>query len=200
MNRPTLLALALVASIGCDKKPEPPAKPAAAPKADSAPATSATAAAKPPQKPATSKPAKMTWAKPDAWKNGTSRSSMRMATFVIPKQGSDSADAEMSVMQVGGSIPANISRWEGQFEGKPKAVIEKKKVNSLAVTIVSLEGTFMGGGPMMGGGAPQKDYALLAAIVDTDRGAHFFKMWGPKNTVKGSRPDFDKLVASFAPK
>jgi len=51
----------------------------------------------------------------------------------------------------------------------------------------------------MGGGGPQKDYAMLAAIVDTSGGAHFFKMWGPKKTVKGARNDFDKLVGSFAP-
>lgn len=195
MKRWIFLTLALLATTACEKKPEPQATPKPAPK----PATDSKTPAKSPAKANPSKPAKMTWTKPAAWKDGKSRSSMRMATFVIPKQASDPADAEMSVMQVGGSIPANITRWEGQFEGKPKAVIEKRKVNNLAVTIVSLEGTFLGGGPMMGGGGPQKDYALLAAIVDTDRGAHFFKMWGPKSTVKSSRPDFDKLVSSFAP-
>ena len=140
------------------------------------------------------------WVKPEAWKEVPHASSMRMATFKIPKAEGDPEDAEMSVTQVGGGIEANIKRWEGQFEGSPAAKTEKKEVAGWEVTIVSIEGTFKSGGPMMGGGGePKENWALLAAIVNTEP-AHFFKMTGPKKTVEAARGDFDSFVASFGKK
>jgi hypothetical protein len=140
------------------------------------------------------------WTRPDAWELVDHPSTMRKATFKIPKIEGDAEDAEMSVTQVGGSIEANIKRWEGQFEGSPEAKTEKKKVGDLEVTVVTIDGTFKSGGPMMGGGGePKKGWALLAAIVNTEP-AHFFKMTGPEKTVHGARGDFDSLVASFAKK
>ncbi|MEZ4447094.1 MAG: hypothetical protein R3B72_48895 [Polyangiaceae bacterium] len=140
------------------------------------------------------------WTLPSAWSEVDHPSSMRIATFKIPKAEGDSEDAEMSVMQAGGSIDANVKRWEGQFEGSPAAKTEKQEVNGLEVTVVSISGTFAGGGPMMGGGGGAKEnWALLGAIVNTEP-PHFFKMTGPKKTVEGSRGDFDSFVASFAKK
>ena len=140
------------------------------------------------------------WVKPDAWEKVDHPSTMRKATFKIPKVEGDTEDAEMSVTQVGGGIEANIERWEGQFEGSPDAKTEKKTIADWEVTIVSIEGTFKSGGPMMGGsGEPQENWALLAAIVNTEP-AHFFKMTGPKKTVNAARGDFDSFVASFGKK
>ena len=125
---------------------------------------------------------------------------MRKATYKVKAAEGDDTDAEMSVTQVGGGVEANIKRWEGQFEeGKPAKTTDSE-VNGLKVTVVELEGTYKGGGPMMGGGGEsKKDWAVLGAIVHTNP-AHFFKMWGPKKTVQGARADFDALVASFAEK
>lgn len=140
------------------------------------------------------------WVKPDAWEKVDHPSTMRKATFKIPKVEGDAEDAEMSVTQVGGGIEANIKRWEGQFEGSPESKTEKKKIADWEVTIVSIEGTFKSGGPMMGGsGESKEDWALLAAIVNTEP-AHFFKMTGPKKTVNAARGDFDSFVASFGKK
>ena len=140
------------------------------------------------------------WVKPEAWEKVDHPSSMRKATFKIPKVEGDAEDAEMSVTQVGGGIEANIARWEGQFEGSPKATTEKKEVADWEVTVVTIEGTFKSGGPMMGGsGEPKENWALLAAIVNTEP-AHFFKMTGPKKTVNAARGDFDSFVASFGKK
>jgi hypothetical protein len=147
----------------------------------------------------------MIWDKPAAWNLGTNASTMRKATYEIPAAEGDSEPAEMSVTQVGGSVEANIARWEQQFEEAPKAKTSESEVHGLKVSVVELEGTFKGGGPMMGGRADQasegskKDWAMLAAIVHTSP-AHFFKMTGPKKTVQASRADFDVLVGSFAPK
>jgi hypothetical protein len=137
------------------------------------------------------------WVKPEAWEKVDHPSRMRKATFKIKAVEGDSQDAEMSVTQVGGGIEANIKRWEGQFDGSPAAKLEKKKAAGFEVTVVTIDGTYKGGGPAMGGGGePTKDWALLAAIVNTTP-AHFFKMTGPKKTVDAARGDFDSLVASF---
>ena len=145
--------------------------------------------------------AEISWSKPEAWKQVDNPSRMRKATYKIAKAEGDAEDAEMSVTQVGGSVDANIKRWEGQFDGTPQAKTTESEVNGLKVTVVEIEGKFKsGGGPMMGGsGEPKDGWAMLAAIVHTTP-AHFFKMTGPQKTVKGSRADFDVLVGSFAPK
>jgi hypothetical protein len=141
------------------------------------------------------------WQKPAAWNEVQHPSKMRKATYAIPKVEGDPEDAEMTVTQVGGGVAANIERWEGQFEEKPSAKIEKKTVDGLEISIVELEGTYRGGmGPMMGGDTePKNDWALLAVVVATEP-AHFFKMTGPKNTVNAARGDVEQLVASIAKK
>ena len=198
MRTPLLIGLCALL-VACDSKPpEPTTKPV-----PTNPAPPGTRAANAPSTAAATTPAtapgQITWSKPDAWKHVDNPSQMRKATYEIPAA-EGSATAEMSVTQVGGTIDANIKRWEGQFaEGKP-AKVSDSEVNGLKVTVVEIEGTFTGGGPMMGGGGePQKDWAMLAAIVHT-KPAHFFKMTGPQQTVKGSRADFDVLVGSFATK
>lgn len=187
---PLIILLALPA---CDDKaPEPP--PRKAPPAPTVVSSSPAAAALPAPKAGGA----IAWQKPEAWELVDHPSRMRKATYGIS---GEAGKAEMSVTQVGGGIPANITRWEQQFEGAPKAKTEEKEVNGLKVTIVEIEGTFMGGmRPAMGLKAePSANSALLAAIVHTEP-AHFFKMTGPAATVKAARADFDALVGSIAGK
>ena len=188
--------LLLLCLVGCDEKAAEPTKDPAPTPSFAAPPT---IAATPPRAPAAQ--SELAWQKPAAWREVDHPSSMRKATYAVPKVEGDAEDAEMSVTQVGGGVDANIARWEGQFEDKPKAKIEKKTVDGLEVSIVDLEGTYKGGmGPMMGGDtAPKSDWALLAAVVATEP-AHFFKLTGPKKTVEAARPDFDELVGSIAKK
>ena len=198
MSRTTSsLALALLALAACDSSP----------KAAPAPATTSQATALSPA--ASAAPAAaaasglIAWTAPDSWKTVQHPSKMRMATYSIARAEGDPEDAELSVTHVGGGIEANIERWRQQFEGNPEAKIDKRDVRGMQVTVVELKGTYgAGGGPMMGGGTsePKKDWALLAAIVATQPAAHFFKMTGPAKTVAAARADFDKLVASIAPK
>ena len=194
MKRLLIALLSNVVLAGCSNKAPEPNKEAPSPLA--APTTTAPAAA-----PAPPAPASIGWQKPAAWNEVEHPSTMRKATYAIPKVEGDPEDAEMTVTQVGGGVAANIQRWEGQFEEKPTARVEKKKIDGLDIAIVELEGTYRGGmGPMMGGDTkPQRDWALLALVVATEP-AHFFKITGPRNTVKAARGDFDQLVASIAKK
>lgn len=196
-----LISPLFLGAAGCDKPAEPPpGQPA--PKLLSTSQKSGPAVKTPPvgaTKRASAKPAKVTWQKPAAWKTVDHPSRMRKATYEIP--GVDgAAAATLSVTRVGGSVQANIARWEGQFEGSPKGTRTERKANGVRIHIVQIDGTFKGGGMP---GAPatekQKAWSMLSAIAEADRANYFFKMTGPKKTVDAARGDFDVLLGSFTP-
>jgi len=190
----TALLLALVlASAACQKTPEPDTKPAAEPP-KAAPLAATPGGDK-------SRPDDVSWDAPAAWKKVDHPSKMRKATYQIPRAEGDNEDAEMSVIQAGGSLEMNISRWAGQFGKKPEDVRRsERKVGDLKVTIVEIMGTFAGSGmPGVETPGPKPNQALLGAIVDTSTPT-FFKLTGPEKTVTAARGDFDKLVESLRAK
>lgn len=144
----------------------------------------------------------LSWKAPAKWQAVPSTSTMRLATYRITHLPGDDEDPEMSVMQAGGTVDANVQRWIGQFdaEGQKTAKRTTKKVGNLEVTILEVEGTFAGGMGMGKDRGEEKNWMLLGAIVATPGMPHFFKLTGPAKTVKASRADFDTLVSSFATK
>lgn len=141
---------------------------------------------------------------PPAWIEKPSSSSMRLATILLPRVEGDTQDGEMSVIQLpggAGGLQANVARWEGQFQEKPKAVTESvQTAGGVNVMKVQIAGTFSpGGGPMMATGGPISDALLLGAIVELPGGTGllFFKSWGPKSTMERWRESFDGFVASL---
>jgi hypothetical protein len=139
----------------------------------------------------------LTWKVPDAWKTVPSASSMRLATYRVPRAQGDTDDAEMSVTRAGGGTDANIRRWVGQFDEAGQDKRTEKTVRGLKITTVEVNGTFLGGGMMGGTSAPKKGWALLGAIVDAPGSPYFFKLTGPAASVKAARPAFDALLASM---
>lgn len=141
-------------------------------------------------------PRTLAWQKPAAWSDAPNTSSMRLATFKAPIASGDSAAPEMTVMQAGGSLDANIERWAGQFgdEGKAALKREDRKIAGYDVIVVSTHGPY---GGMSGEVKANEPYALLAAIVMTPDMPYFFKMTGPMKSVEAARKDFDALLASF---
>jgi hypothetical protein len=140
------------------------------------------------------------WTVPDSWQTAANPSAMRIATYRLRPAAGDAEGADVSVARAGGSKEANIQRWIGQFDDAGKDTREEKTVRGLKVTIVTVSGTFQGGG-MMGGAAaaPHSKWALLAAIVETPGMPYFFKVTGPLATVKAARPAFDAMIASITP-
>jgi hypothetical protein len=140
----------------------------------------------------------ITWKVPSRWKEMPNTSSMRIATYRVPRAAGDNADADVSVMQAGGSVDSNVERWVGQFgpEAKAKSKTSKKKIGNFDVTVVEAEGTYGGG---MGGKA-EENAGLLGAIVETPDMPHFFKITGPKKTVQSARAELDELLASIKPR
>jgi len=138
---------------------------------------------------------------PASWVSAPNPSTMRKATFKIPKAGGDTEDAELAISSAAGGVEANIMRWEGQFGADAKAKTEPRNVNGLKVTVVEIKGKIGGGGMMgMPATAAKDNQMLLGAVVDAGDRQHFFKMVGGDKTVTAAKKDFDKLVSSFRAK
>jgi hypothetical protein len=146
------------------------------------------------------------WTVPDTWKLGPAKP-MRKATYVIPAAAPDAVPAELAVFYFGqgqgGDVEANIKRWVGQFKDVPGGAVERseRSNNDLKQYLVEIaSGTYsntMMGGPHAGMPMPEsKDFALLGAVVEAPTGKYFFKLTGPKKTVKANRETFFKVLDS----
>lgn len=136
------------------------------------------------------------WKAPARWQAVPNASTMRLATYRVPRAPGDSEDAELSITQAGGSVEANAVRWVGQFDaaGQKTAKRSTRKVGALEVAIVEAQGSQsdgMGAEPRSGAGR-----ALLGAIVSTPGMPHFFKLTGPAKSVLAARAEFDAMIAS----
>jgi hypothetical protein len=136
------------------------------------------------------------WKAPARWELVPNSNKMRLATYRVPRAPGDTADAELSITQAGGSVDANAERWVGQFDaaGQKTAKRSTRKVGSLDVAVVEVQGTYSGGMGKDGSGA---GWALLGAIVSTPGMPHFFKLTGPAKTVSAAHAEFDALIASL---
>jgi len=199
MQRVLFVCAFAAAIAACSKTPEPQGG-APAPEAKPAPALT-NGAGSHADKAGPARPDDVAWDAPAGWKAVESPSKMRKATYQIPRAEGDAEDAEMSVIQAGGTTEMNIQRWAGQFTQKSGEVKRtERKVGDLNVTVVEIHGTFAGSGmPGAPSGPPKEGYALLGAIVDTSTPT-FFKMTGPEKTVAAAKPAFDKLVDSLRAK
>jgi hypothetical protein len=137
------------------------------------------------------------WKAPVRWQLVPNASPMRLATYRVPRAPGDTVDAELSVTQAGGSAEANAQRWIGQFDptGQRPARQTTRKVGSLDVLVVEVQGTFSGG--MGSDGKAQPGWALLGAIVSSPGLPHFFKLTGPAKTVLAARAEFDAMLATL---
>jgi hypothetical protein len=148
----------------------------------------------------------LTWSAPREWEAQGARP-MRVATYRIPAARGDAEPGELAIFYFGqgqgGGVDANVKRWVGQFQkadGQPVAEkdtrTKKETLHGLPVTTVDVQGTYTGGGPMMGPSTPKPGYRLLGAIVEGPEGAVFFKLTGPEKTVAGAEKPFRKLLES----
>jgi hypothetical protein len=138
------------------------------------------------------------WQAPRRWQPVANASTMRIATYRVPRAPGDPDDAELSITQAGGSVDANAERWIGQFDasGQKAAKRSQRKVGLLEVTKVEVEGTYSGG--MGKDSSPRSGWALLGAIVLLPGMPVFFKLTGPARTVREARAEFDSTIGSLA--
>lgn len=148
------------------------------------------------------------WEVPDAFVTERPASSMRAAQYRVPRASGDDQDAQITVFYFGpgqgGAVQDNIDRWVGQVtqpDGRPSSEVartDRRTVNGMQVTTVTVEGRLGGGGmPGMPPTPSIENGQLLGAIVEGPNGPVFFKMTGPTATVTAARGAFDELIGSF---
>jgi hypothetical protein len=142
----------------------------------------------------------ITWTVPARWTVAPNPNPMRLATYRVPAVQNDAEGAEATVARAGGTPEANIQRWLGQFDDAGQDTRVDKTVRGLKITVVEVNGTYTGGA-MIPGTAPASHpgWALIGAIVETKGSPYFFKLIGPRATVRGARPSFDALIDSITP-
>ena len=147
------------------------------------------------------------WIAPAGWKS-EGPEPMRAATYTIAPAPGDKAGAECGVYffgaGLGGSLDANIERWEGQFSGPGGAPattkVGKRVVHGLAITTIDVSGAYSGmGGPTAGAPRVVAGYRLLGAIIEAPGGNMFVKLTGPAKTIAVNQQKFEQLLASFQP-
>jgi hypothetical protein len=103
----------------------------------------------------------------------------------------------------GGDARANAERWGSQFrrpDGGPVGnalKISEIKVGDIRVTMVEVQGTYVGG---MGGGpagASQPNAQLLGAIAEGPDAPWFFRALGPRATLEANRAAFEAMIHSI---
>ncbi|MFV0415682.1 MAG: hypothetical protein ACK5NG_04880 [Chthoniobacterales bacterium] len=156
------------------------------------------------QPPAPSQFSVSSWSfvRPDGWAWIQPNSPMRKAQLQVPAPETNETTHPVDIVFFhfgagqGGSPEANIQRWLGQFEGKPKDIDAKTaevEVAGQKVIFVSAQGTFLSGMP----GAPTqplKNFALRGAILTSPDGDVFVKMTGPQQAVESSEAAFTKMI------
>jgi hypothetical protein len=141
----------------------------------------------------------VTWTAPGSWSALANPTSMRLATYRVPRAAGDTEDAEVTVTRAGGTTEANIERWLNQFDDRGKDTRSKKNVRGLQVTVVEVSGTYLGSGMMAGPSVPHPGWTLLGAVVEAPGTPYFVKVTGPAATVRSSRAAFGALLDSLTP-
>ncbi len=135
---------------------------------------------------------------PAGWTQVTPSSTMRLAELHVPDPSGNAAkDCIIAVSSAGGDVESNISRWAGQIKdaaGAPaKAAKQDKQVGGLTVHTVEFEGAYQG----MSDPAPNANWMLRGAIVETAPQMLFIKMTGPAESMKSAAPGWNALIDSL---
>jgi hypothetical protein len=141
--------------------------------------------------------ASVEWKAPARWQLVPNTSTMRLATYRVPRAPGDAGDAELAITRAGGSADANAERWIRQFddEGQKTAKRTTRAVGLAEVVIVEVHGAYSGA--MGKDGSSQAGWALIGAIVSSPGMPYFFKLTGPAKSVLAARSEFDALIGSL---
>jgi hypothetical protein len=136
------------------------------------------------------------------WVEKPSKSSMRAGELTYQfddSQGLENVDAVFYYFGQGqgGDTEANIQRWIGQFQGAPKTETEVVEISGTKVTFLTASGTYLeSAGPFAGEKTARPGYVLLGAVVESEQGNVFVKLFGPEKSVEQVKKPFRTLVRS----
>jgi hypothetical protein len=143
----------------------------------------------------------LTWTAPPGWVTETPSSSMRRAQYRIPGA---AGPGECVVFYFGpgqgGDVASNVARWGDQFrraDGSPVGNALKTrhiKVHDIAVVLVEVTGTYVGGMGSGPSGPERPNYMLLGAIAEGPDARWFFRATGPRATLEAQRAAFESMI------
>ena len=146
----------------------------------------------------------ITMSAPGDWQRKKPRNNIIDHEFALPAVEGDAAHGRLTIMQAGGSVEDNISRWIGQFkqpDGKStrdRAVIEEVKLGGQKAHTVDISGTFSDRRGPFAPAVERENYRMLAAIVVTeDHGQQFIKLYGPRKTIAAHEKAFANFLKSL---
>ena len=135
---------------------------------------------------------------PGGWEKQEPRSRIIEFEFEIPPVKGD-ANGRFTVMGAGGSVKANLDRWQGQFVNaadKPK-ITETKQAN-MTVHLFEMEGTYKDQAGPFAPAVQKENYKMMAAILETKQyGLIFLKAYGPRETLSKSDEVFKKMIETI---
>ncbi len=146
---------------------------------------------------------------PAHWQAQPPQSDMRLAQFSVGDPGAEADTAGGAEMVVyyfgptqGGTLEANVERWQSQFTGPDGGPVEPEITElggNFEATLVSLRGSYARGVGMGPGDTALSDRMLLAGIVETPEGKLYPQLHGPADLVAAERPAFVAFIGGLAP-
>ena len=131
---------------------------------------------------------------PDGWRPGK-MSMMRLAAFYVgPKD--EGSRAEVTVMQAGGDLRANVARWIGQIrtDKVPDTDVDQALEDAITVEVAGRESKRY----ILTGNDSDTGNAIDATIVPLEGGfSMFIKMTGPASTVKDQGESMAKFLETL---
>jgi hypothetical protein len=143
---------------------------------------------------------KLQMAPPSNWVRKRPRVRIIEAEFAVPAAEADKQDGRVTVMAAGGTVKANIERWQGQFtqpdgsDTKDHATLEEMTVAGRKVHLVDVSGTYRDQRGPFAPAVERPGYRMLAAIVETGDANYFVKFYGPAKTVSAQAEAFRAMI------
>jgi len=137
---------------------------------------------------------------PTEWTRQPAGSQFVAAEFKLSRADGDDADGRLTISSAGGTIGANIDRWKGQFQPRPKEAKEEEiDVSGLKVTIVDFSGDFNDQRGPFAPGEIRPNYRMIAAVVPINEQLHFIKATGPQKTIAAHSAAIHEFIRSAKP-
>jgi hypothetical protein len=135
---------------------------------------------------------------PAGWSQQAPQGKMRAAQWALAAEPGGEPGEIVIFHSIGGSVAANVERWEKEFGGV-KAKTSQRKAGVVTVTRVDIAGTFSGGmAPRSAGASGKREgWRLLGAVVETPKGTYFVKGTGPGAVMAREETAFDEFLGSI---
>ena len=157
------------------------------------------------------KPAKVQLGKlestaPKDWKAEKPANRLRLYQFRIPHVKDDKSDADVTILDLRGTVESNVSRWKGEFippDGKTVddiAKVEKIQVGKATATVVDISGTWVYKERPFDPKSKEEqrpNSRVISVAFDSGDGLYRIRFAGPAATVTAHHKEFMDWLKAF---